>query len=123
MTGVWTGNRWVKRAIALAIGALAVLTLVGAGSAARGPRLTLAWQAPTPRDGAAFTVNAGSPLTITVSASSSRAGELVLLGNPQAACGGELHLVLWRSGHGNPHMDTVGSAGGRARAHVLRADT
>jgi hypothetical protein len=80
MTGVWTRNRWVKRTIAVAVGTLALLTLAGAGSAARGPRLALAWQAPTPRDGAAFTVNAGSPLTITLSASSSHTGELVLLG-------------------------------------------
>ena len=65
MTGVSTRNRWVKRTIAVAVGALALLALAGAGSAARGPRLALAWQAPTPRDGAAFTVNAGSSLTIT----------------------------------------------------------
>ena len=81
MTGVWTRKRWIKRTIAVAIGGLALLALAGAGSAARGPRLALVWQAPTPSDGAAFTVNAGSTLTITLSASSSRAGELVVLGS------------------------------------------
>jgi hypothetical protein len=79
MTGVWTVKRGVKRTIAVAIGVLALLALAGAGSAA--PRLALVWQAPTPTDGAAFTVNAGAALTITLSASSSRPGELVLLGS------------------------------------------
>jgi hypothetical protein len=80
MTGVWTANRRVRRTIALAIAGLAVLALAGVGSADRGPRLALVWQAPTPMDGAAFTINAGSPLTVTLSASSTRPGELVLLG-------------------------------------------
>ena len=81
MTGVSTGNRWAKRAIALAIAALALLALAGAGSAARGPRLALVWETPTPRDGAAFTVNAGSTLTIELGARSTRGSELVLVGS------------------------------------------
>jgi hypothetical protein len=81
----------------LAIGALALLALAGASSAARGPRLALVWQAPTPTDGAALTVNAGSPLTITLSASSSRTGELVLLGSRKLPAG-----ATFASAYSNP---------------------
>lgn len=58
-----------------------VPALAGAKQDARGPRLSVVWRAPTPADGAAFTVVAGSPLTVSLSARSSKAGELVLIGN------------------------------------------
>src|SRR5262245_34512327 len=56
--------------IALAI--LAALTaVVGAGATTargHGPELSMHWQAPTPRDGTAFSVKAGEPLSFDLSA-------------------------------------------------------
>lgn len=101
MTGVWTKKGWVKRTIAVAIGTLALLALAGAGSAARGPKLALVWQVPTPSDGAAFTVNAGASLTITLSASSSRTGELVLLGSRTLPGGATFTSAYSNPGTGN----------------------
>jgi L,D-transpeptidase catalytic domain len=59
----------------------ALLAVVGAGAAgtARGPSLTLRWQAPTPPDGTVFSVAAGEPLTLELAAGSSEA-QLVLIG-------------------------------------------
>ena len=60
------------RRTTIAFAALAALTaVVGAGagtSRAHGPQLTVRWQAPTPRDGAAFSVKAGEPLSIELAA-------------------------------------------------------
>ena len=59
---------------ATALAALtALVVVVGAGAAGtfRGPSLTLRWQSPTPRDGAAFSVPAGEPFTLELAAASS----------------------------------------------------
>jgi lipoprotein-anchoring transpeptidase ErfK/SrfK len=80
MTGVTSRKRF-RRGCVAASAALVLLTVVSAASAARGPQLALVWQAPTPRDGAAFTVNAGSELTIALSARSTRGTDLVLVGS------------------------------------------
>jgi hypothetical protein len=76
-----TRGRTIAAAAALAVVVAVVPAVAGAKQDARGPRLSVAWRAPTPADGAAFTVVAGSPLTIALSARSSRVGELVLIGN------------------------------------------
>jgi lipoprotein-anchoring transpeptidase ErfK/SrfK len=76
-----TSRKRFWRSGAAVSAALVLLTLVAAASAARGPQLALVWQAPTPRDGAAFTVNAGSTLTIELSARSTRGADLVLVGS------------------------------------------
>jgi L,D-transpeptidase catalytic domain len=77
MTGVSTTRRF--RGGVAAAAALLLLTVVSAAPGARGPQLALVWQAPTPRDGAALTVNAGSQLTIDLGARSTRAADLVLV--------------------------------------------
>ena len=79
MNGVSRSKRWAPAAAALAAVVTSVLALAGAGTAARGPQLVLVWQAPTPADGAAFTINAGSTLTIQLGAASTRSSELVLI--------------------------------------------
>ncbi len=60
------------RRTTIALAALAALAaVVGAAagtSRAHGPELTVRWQAPTPRDGAAFSVKAGEPLSIQLAA-------------------------------------------------------
>ena len=60
------------RRTTIALAALAALTaVVGAGagtSRAHGPELTIRWQAPTPRDGTAFSVKAGEPLSFQLAA-------------------------------------------------------
>jgi lipoprotein-anchoring transpeptidase ErfK/SrfK len=81
MIGVLHQARRFRRGGVAVATALALLVLASAGSAARGPRLALVWQAPTPRDGAAFTVNADSTLTIELGARSTRGSELVLVGS------------------------------------------
>src|SRR5262245_44973991 len=60
---------------AIAVAALtALVAVVGAGAqSSRGPSLTLHWQSPTPRDGAAFTIPAGEPFTLELAAASSAA--------------------------------------------------
>jgi hypothetical protein len=78
-----------------------VLVLAGGAGAARGPQLSVAWQAPTPADGSAFTVNTGSPLTLTLSAASSRRTELVLVGNRGLPAG-----ATFVSAYGSPGTAT-----------------
>jgi hypothetical protein len=70
----------LRTAIAL-VTLSALVAAVGAGAAgtARGPSLTLRWQAPTPRDGTAFSVPAGEPLTLELAAAGPGA-QLVLIG-------------------------------------------
>lgn len=75
-----TGARRIIGVSLALLSLCALLVASGGASAARGPKLAIVWQAPTPADGAAFTVNAGSTLTITLAASSTRAAELVRLG-------------------------------------------
>jgi L,D-transpeptidase catalytic domain len=57
-------------AIAL-LAALFLVVTAGAGTA-RGPELSLSWQAPTPRDGTVFTVTAGEPFALELAATSNR---------------------------------------------------
>ena len=60
------------RHTAIALATLAALTaVVGAGAGTtrgHGPELSVRWQAPTPRDGTAYAVKAGEPLTFELSA-------------------------------------------------------
>ena len=70
----------MKRRLTALAALCAVLCLAAGASAARGPQLAIVWQAPTPSDGAALTVNAGSTLTVSLSARSTRRAELVLIG-------------------------------------------
>jgi hypothetical protein len=60
------------RHTAIALATLAALTaVVGAGAGmtrGHGPELSVRWQAPTPRDGTAYAVKAGEPLTFELSA-------------------------------------------------------
>jgi lipoprotein-anchoring transpeptidase ErfK/SrfK len=71
----------IAAAAALAALVAVLPTVAGATQGARGPTLSVAWRAPTPADGAAFTVVTGSRLSITLAARSARPGELVLIGN------------------------------------------
>ena len=51
--------------------ATALVAVVGAGAGTtRGPQLSLHWQAPTPRDGMAFSVKAGEEVTFELASSS-----------------------------------------------------
>lgn len=68
-------KRSVRRIGALAGAALLALGVVaygGGASAAAGPRLAVAWKAPTPADGATFTAEAGTPFTVTLAAAPGR---------------------------------------------------
>ena len=60
------------RQTTMALATLAALTVAVATGAsttrAAGPELSVRWQAPTPRDGAAFSVKAGQPLSFDVAA-------------------------------------------------------
>jgi hypothetical protein len=77
---------------------VAIVLALGAGSsAARGPKLTLSWQAPTPGDGAAFTVSAGSPFTLQLAASSSEP-QLVLIGSRGLPPGASFTAAYGRPG-------------------------
>jgi lipoprotein-anchoring transpeptidase ErfK/SrfK len=99
MTGV-SLRSWFRSASVAASTVLVLAALVSAASAARGPRLALVWQAPTPRDGAAFTVNAGSPLTLTLSARSTRESDLVLIGSRSLPAGASVTSAYAKPGLG-----------------------
>jgi hypothetical protein len=88
---------------AIALAALsALVAVVGAGAGtSRGPSLTLHWQAPTPRDGAAFSVAAGDPFTLELAAASSEA-QLVIIGKRPLPSG-----VSFSSDSGRPSHATV----------------
>ncbi len=79
----------------IAIAALALAVGAGAGTN-RAPQLTLRWQAPTPSDGSAFTVNAGEPFTLELAATSSQQ-QLVLIGSRRLPPG-----VSVTAAYGNP---------------------
>jgi len=91
--------QWTTTAIA----SLAALVLVVAASAgtARGPKLSLAWQAPTPPDGTTLTVTAGEPFTLELAASSNRP-QLVLIGKRKLPAG-----AVFTAGYGSPGVATV----------------
>jgi lipoprotein-anchoring transpeptidase ErfK/SrfK len=90
MIGVRSQRKRIGRWGVAVSAALVVLVAVSAATAARGPRIQLVWQSPTPRDGAAFTVNAGSTLTIPLSARSTRSTELVLIGSRSLPAGAKV---------------------------------
>ena len=102
---------------AIALAALsALVAVVGAGAGtSRGPSLTLHWQAPTPRDGTAFSVAAGDPFTLELAAVSSDA-QLVLIGKRPLPTG-----VAFSSDSGRPSHATVSWTPTAAQAgeHVL----
>jgi lipoprotein-anchoring transpeptidase ErfK/SrfK len=99
MTGVSQPRKLLRRGSVAASAALALLLIVAAASAARGPRLSLVWQTPTPRDGSAFTVNAGSTLTIDLSARSTR-DELVLISSRSLPAGASVSSTFAKPGIG-----------------------
>jgi hypothetical protein len=80
----------------------ALFLVVGAGAGtARGPKLSLAWQVPTPADGTAYTVTAGEPFTLELAAASSEP-QLVLIGKRMLPAG-----ASFTAGYGNPGVATV----------------
>jgi hypothetical protein len=83
-----------------AVGALVLAVGAGAGTK-RGPELSLRWQAPTPKDGAAFSVEAGQALELELAARSTQA-QVVLIGKRPVPNG-----VRFRSGYGRPSRATV----------------
>jgi hypothetical protein len=94
-------KRFQQTAITLAaLGALALAVGAGAGTN-RGPDLSLRWQAPTPKDGAVFSVEAGQPVTIELAATSTN-GQLVLIGKRPLPNG-----VIFASAYGKPSLATV----------------
>jgi L,D-transpeptidase catalytic domain len=94
-------NRFQKTALSLtALAALALAVGAGAGTD-RGPTLSLRWQSPTPRDGAAFAVEVGQPFTLELAAASSQA-QVVRIGRRPLPYG-----VAFRSDHGRPSRATV----------------
>jgi lipoprotein-anchoring transpeptidase ErfK/SrfK len=95
-----TSRKQFRRTGVAASAALVLLTLVAVASAARGPQLGLVWQAPTPRDGAAFTVNAGSTLTIELGARSTRGTDLVLVGSRSLPGGASVQSTYAAPGSG-----------------------
>ena len=102
---------------AIALAALSALVAgVGAGAGtSRGPSLTLHWQAPTPRDGAAFSVAAGEPFTLELAAASPEA-QLVVIGKRPLPSG-----VAFSSDSGQPSRATVSwtPTADQAGEHVL----
>jgi hypothetical protein len=93
-------NRSVRRLGALAGAAvLAAAVLAHGGGAAAGPRLAVAWKAPTPADGAAFTVTPGSSFTLTLAAASGGGvSDLVRLGTRGLPVGAGFASVAGRTG-------------------------
>jgi L,D-transpeptidase-like protein len=77
---------------------LLALVLVSGATPARGPALSLSWKAPTPRDGSALTVTAGSPLALVLVAGGSRPTNLVLVGNRGLPLGARFVSALGRRG-------------------------
>jgi hypothetical protein len=86
--------------VVTALGALVLAVGAGAGTS-RGPELSLRWQAPTPKDGAAFSVEAGQPLELELAARSTQA-QVVLIGKRPVPNG-----VRFRSSYGRPSRATV----------------
>jgi hypothetical protein len=94
-------RRFQQTAVALATLSALVLA-VGAGARTdRGPTLSLRWQAPTPKDGTVFSVQAGQPFTLELAAASSD-GQLVLIGKRPLPNG-----VAFASAYGRPSLATV----------------
>jgi hypothetical protein len=106
-------SRLQRTGAACAALALLVLVLTGGAGArpSRGPELTLTWQQPTPGDGTAFTVVAGSPFSMELAASSS-SQQLVLIGNRGLPGGATLVAAYGRPAVGTlewtPREDQAG---------------
>ena len=93
--------RFQKTALALiALGALVLAVGAGAGTD-QAPTLSLRWQTPTPRDGAAFSIEAGQPFTLELAAASSQA-QLLRIGKRPLPFG-----VAFRSDSGRPSRATM----------------
>lgn len=86
-------------AIALLAAPFLVVT-AGAGTA-RGPELSLSWQAPTPPDGTAYTVTAGEPFALELAATSDQP-QLVLIRKRKLPVG-----AAFAAGYGRPGVATV----------------
>jgi len=94
-------NRWLVACGATLALSAALVFVVGAGAGtARGPKLTLSWQAPTPADGTAFTVSAGTPFSLELAASSSRP-QLVLIASRKLPPG-----ATFAAAYGKPGLAT-----------------
>jgi lipoprotein-anchoring transpeptidase ErfK/SrfK len=95
-------DRSVRRVGALAGAALLAAVLLahgGGASAASGPRLAVAWKAPTPADGAAFTVAPGAQFTLTLAAAPGGGlADLVRLGTRGLPAGAGFTSVAGRTG-------------------------
>ncbi|TMK80505.1 MAG: hypothetical protein E6G45_00085 [Actinobacteria bacterium] len=85
----------------VALATIAALAVAAGAGAARGPQLTLSWQAPTPRDGTAFTVSADSPFTLNLAAASTQP-QLVLVGRRRLPPG-----ASFTAGYGRPGVATL----------------
>jgi len=92
-------KRFRRSGVALAALAALVLAVGAAAGTARGPKLTLTWQAPTPADGSAFTVTAGSPVSFELAVSSSQP-QLALIGSRGLPAGASLVAAYGRPGLG-----------------------
>ncbi|MEK6273915.1 MAG: L,D-transpeptidase family protein [Actinomycetota bacterium] len=90
----------VTTAALVALAALFLAVGAGAGTT-RGPKLSLTWRAPTPADGTAFTVNAGEPYTLELSASSTQP-QLVLIGKRKLPAG-----AVFTGAYGNPGVASL----------------
>lgn len=95
-------TRRLQQAVVALVAIAAFALVVGAGAGTtRGPQLTLRWQAPTPADGAAYTVTAGEPFTLELAATSSQP-QLVLIGSRTLPGG-----VTFASAYGRPGLATL----------------
>lgn len=94
-------RRFQGTAVVIALLAAFVLVLGAAAGTARGPRLSLAWQGPTPADGTSYTVTVGESFALELSAASSEP-QLVLIGRRTLPAGASL-----ASGYGNPGLATL----------------
>jgi hypothetical protein len=92
-------KRFRRSGVALATLAALVLAVGAGAETARGPELTLSWQAPTPADGSAFTIAAGSPVSVELAASSSQP-QLVLIGSRGLPKGASFAAAFGRPGLG-----------------------
>jgi len=88
------------RQLAVSLVALSTLALgvgAGAGTTARGPQLTLHWQAPTPSDGKSYAVKAGEPFTLELAATTSTP-QLVLVNSRRLPAGVNVTAAFGRPG-------------------------
>jgi lipoprotein-anchoring transpeptidase ErfK/SrfK len=110
----------MRRLVALAGAALLAVALLvqgGGASAAAGPRLAVAWKAPTPADGATFTAEAGTSFTVTLAATPGRGlVDAVQLGTRGLPAGASFVSVAGRTGTATV---TWTPSAGQVGEHVL----